>query len=64
MSTNYIYISANRLERWGLHDRACTLLGDEDSLIYAEDWAKLCELAGSEEKLMAELQLQEVGDAG
>jgi len=48
MSTNYIYISANRLERWELHDRACALLGDEDSLIYAEDWAKLCQLAGGD----------------
>ena len=61
--SNYIYISANCLERWKLHDRACALLGDEDSLIYAEDWARLCELAGGEEKLMAEMGVEEAEDA-
>jgi len=62
--SNYIYISANRLERWELHDRACALLGDGDSLICAEDWLTMCKLCGGELQLMAELQVQEVGDAG
>ena len=60
---NYVYISANSLERWELHERAHALLGDEDSLIYAEDWAKLCELAGGEEKLIAEMGVEEAKDA-
>ena len=60
---NYVYISANSLERWELHERAHALLGDEDSLIYAEDWLKLCELTGSEEKLIAEMGVEEAKDA-
>jgi len=51
----YIFIRGGLLHRWDLSKADVTALPEDASLVCNEDWLKLCELAGGEEKLLAEM---------
>jgi len=55
----HIYIRGGLLHRWTLSEVDLTALPGDASLVCIEDWERLCELAGGEEKLMAEMGVKE-----
>ncbi len=59
----HIYIRGGLLHRWTMSKADVTALPEDASLICTEDWLKLCELSGDEEKLMVEMGVEDA-DAG
>jgi hypothetical protein len=59
----HIYLAGGLLHRLTLCKTDVMAVPEGQSVICAEDWAALCELAGSETTLIASLGVVEVNDA-